>query len=225
MALGFKANEIDENVLNSLINSSLTNLKDLLYPVGCIVQTTAYSTVSEMREAYGGNDWELITNRVLMGAGDTYSVGETGGSDSVTLSTANLPSHNHTYSKFSGLSSHKLTISEMPSHSHGGSTGSEQYNKTLSDGGTNWGVTYLCSSSSASNGQGIGRQTTEGEPYAMATADLYATHTHSISSQGGNGTHTHNYSTTLTTTSDTGSDNSFDIVNPYYAIYIWTRTA
>ncbi len=215
MALGFKANEIDENVLNSLINSSLTNLKDLLYPVGCIVQTTAYSTVSEMREAYGGNDWELITNRVLMGAGDTYSVGETGGSDSVTLTTANLPSHNHTYSRSSTTTgSTTLTVSQIPSHNH------------------NFGVTkdsevgYVPANSMIGSAtvrtNAIGISNTGGTFTDRAGNTSCTTIVHNT---GDSGSHSHSISRTSTTTGSTGSGTSIDITPSYYSIYIWTRTA
>ena len=54
----------------------------------------------------GSNGTPDLRNRFLVGAGDDYSVGNTGGSDSVTLSTANLPSHNHSISLNTGSDSH-----------------------------------------------------------------------------------------------------------------------
>ena len=45
-------------------------------------------------ELFGGV-WELLENRVLMGAGDTYSVGETGGSSTHTLTIEEMPAHKH----------------------------------------------------------------------------------------------------------------------------------
>lgn len=43
----------------------------------------------------GTNSTPDLRNRFVVGAGSTYSVGATGGSDSVTLTTAQIPSHNH----------------------------------------------------------------------------------------------------------------------------------
>jgi microcystin-dependent protein len=46
----------------------------------------------------GSNSTPDLRNRFVVGAGSTYAVNATGGSDSVTLSTANLPAHNHSFS-------------------------------------------------------------------------------------------------------------------------------
>ena len=42
---------------------------------------------------------------------------------------------------------------------------------------------------------------------------------------GGSGSHTHPDTTNNRTTGSTGSGNSFSVINPYKAAYIWTRTA
>ena len=43
----------------------------------------------------GNNNTPDLRNRFIVGAGSTYSVGNTGGSDSVTLTTNQMPSHAH----------------------------------------------------------------------------------------------------------------------------------
>ena len=43
----------------------------------------------------GNNNTPDLRNRFIVGAGSTYSVGNTGGSDSVTLTTNQMPSHRH----------------------------------------------------------------------------------------------------------------------------------
>ena len=68
------------------------SLLDKFYPVGSIY-ITAGST--DPATQFGGT-WEQIKNRVLIGAGGNYEVNATGGSASVTLSTAQLPAHHHT---------------------------------------------------------------------------------------------------------------------------------
>ena len=44
----------------------------------------------------GSNGTPDLRDRFIVGAGSTYSRGDTGGSNSVTLTTAQMPSHRHT---------------------------------------------------------------------------------------------------------------------------------
>lgn len=46
----------------------------------------------------GSNSTPDLRNRFVVGAGSTYAVNATGGADSVTLSTANMPAHSHSFS-------------------------------------------------------------------------------------------------------------------------------
>lgn len=179
----------------NLINTSLSQLKELLYPVGCIVQTTAYSTTAQMIAAYGGQDWELIENRVLMGASSPlaatqkYVVNQTGGSDTITLTTANLPSHNHSYTN-TIVGSTTLTTNQIPSHTHS---------------------TYGTASVTIAAGSNYG------------TLDTNSTNG-TTGSKGGSGSHTHSDISQSKTSGSTGDGIAFSIINPYKAIYIWTRT-
>lgn len=56
-----------------------------------------------------GGTWEQITDRMIMAAGSSYTVGATGGSASHTHTSA---AHTHT------TAGHTLTIAEMPKHEH-----------------------------------------------------------------------------------------------------------
>lgn len=47
-------------------------------------------------ELFGGW-WEQLEDRFLLGAGATYAAGETGGSASVAITSAQMPSHSHGY--------------------------------------------------------------------------------------------------------------------------------
>ena len=60
----------------------------------------------------GSNSTPDLRNRFVVGAGSTYAVNATGGADSVSLSTANLPAHSHS---FSGSG----TTSTIGNHTHG----------------------------------------------------------------------------------------------------------
>jgi microcystin-dependent protein len=76
------------------------------YPTGWAVcngvglSTTAYSALfSIIGYTFGGSGTSFnlpdMTNRFVVGAGSAYSVGATGGADSVILDTTQIPSHNH----------------------------------------------------------------------------------------------------------------------------------
>ena len=72
-----------------------------------------------------GNGWQLadgtngtadLRSRFIVGAGSTYSVNQTGGAASVTLSVANLPPHTHSVSVSDPGHPHPVND---PSHAHG----------------------------------------------------------------------------------------------------------
>lgn len=75
-------------------------------PVGMILTTGSPTSPAAL---YDGTSWARITDRFLIGAGESYSLGSTGGS-----------------------TAHTLTVAEMPAHSHGGSiTGAGNHTHTL----------------------------------------------------------------------------------------------
>ena len=109
------------------------------FPIGYIYLSTSNVNPS----TYFGGTWERIQGRFLLCANDSveaYKAGKTGGSETVTLTTAQLPahshglnehvhsvgahahglnSHTHTYSRSNdNTNSHTLTIKQMPAHNH-----------------------------------------------------------------------------------------------------------
>lgn len=87
------------NNLNLMRDSTEISLEDYIraiafekiYPVGSIYMSADASYPGDL---FGGT-WEQLKDRFLLGAGDTYSVGSTGGESSVTLSIAEMPTHSH----------------------------------------------------------------------------------------------------------------------------------
>lgn len=69
----------------------LKRMFNLIYPVGSI-----YMSVNSTSPAilFGGT-WEQLKDRFLLGAGNTYTNGKTGGSATITLNLNQIPSHNH----------------------------------------------------------------------------------------------------------------------------------
>ena len=80
------------------------NLINLIYPIGSI-----YMSVNNVSPAtFLGGTWVAIQDRFLLSAGSSYSAGSTGGEATVALTTAQMPSHNHTASTASA-GSHQHT--------------------------------------------------------------------------------------------------------------------
>ena len=155
---------------------------------------------------YGGTTWQRIQDRYLVAAGSNHTVDTTGGSSTVTLTTDNLPSHSHTYSRSStSTGSHTLTVSEMPSHRH-----SLSYD---SSGG--W-LPARNIPISISNDSDTGEFSNVAGVHYDADIMGYT---------GGSGGHTHSITRTSVSSGDTGSGTAFSIEPPYIAIYMWRRTA
>ena len=62
-----------------------------IYPVGSIYMSVNNTNPSTL---FGGT-WEQLKDRFLLGAGDTYTAGDTGGEATHTLTIDEMPSHNH----------------------------------------------------------------------------------------------------------------------------------
>lgn len=80
----------------------------------------------------GTNGTPNLKNRFIVGAGDAYAVGATGGADSVTLNESQIPSHTHAISATTvSAGAHNHTITD-PGHSH--STYNQVTNPSSADG-------------------------------------------------------------------------------------------
>jgi hypothetical protein len=64
---------------------------NLIYPVGSIYM----STVNVNPATLFGGTWEQLEDRFLLGAGTTYTAGDTGGESEHTLTVDEMPSHTH----------------------------------------------------------------------------------------------------------------------------------
>lgn len=117
----------DVKVYGKLLKSFLV---DSIYPVGSIYMSVSSTSPATL---FGGT-WSQLKDRFLLGAGDTYSNGATGGAATVTLTTSQIPSHTHT---FTGSSA---TTSSNGAHTHNigrdtdGGSGSSRY--TVHSSGT-----------------------------------------------------------------------------------------
>lgn len=73
---------------------------NLIYPVGSIYM----STVNVNPATLFGGTWEQLEDRFLLGAGTTYTAGDTGGEVEHTLTVNEMPSHTHDQGKKYGTS-------------------------------------------------------------------------------------------------------------------------
>lgn len=72
-------------------NNPIPNLLDHIFPIGSI-----YMNVNSIDpNVVLGGSWERIYNKFLLGGGDDYEIGSTGGEETHTLSQEEMPSHNH----------------------------------------------------------------------------------------------------------------------------------
>lgn len=99
---------------NSILGSgdiTTLQLRDV-YPVGSI-----YISTSNINPAtiFGFGTWVAITNKFLIGAGDTYTLHETGGESEHILTVDEIPAHHHTYGPY--------LYSEGQYHAASGSSG------------------------------------------------------------------------------------------------------
>jgi microcystin-dependent protein len=109
----------------------------------------------------GTNGTPDLRNRFIVGAGDTYAVGATGGADSVTLTEAQMPAHTHSGSTDSA-----------GDHNHTAAILDAWQNNTVDNNGG--GTMYV--------GQG------STNTYTTSTAGAH-THTVTVGSTGGGGSH------------------------------------
>lgn len=103
-----------------------------VYPVGAIY----ISSKDTSPASFLGGAWEQIKDVFLLAAGDTYTLGATGGEAAVQLTVDQLPAHTHSYSKAILMAPDRQYTTDVSSY--GESYGSKCYipSKRQSIGGS-----------------------------------------------------------------------------------------
>ena len=83
------------------LNEDVANLFDMFHPIGSLFPTTDASFNPNTATGWHGT-WERIKDCVIYAAGDSDTVGQIVGSNTHTLTTAELPSHTHSIPALSG---------------------------------------------------------------------------------------------------------------------------
>lgn len=175
-------------------------LLNLIYPVGSL-----YMSVNAVNPAtlFGFGTWTQIKDTFLLAAGDTYANAATGGSATVSLSTSQLPAHNHTAS-----------TNSTGAHTH--SRGSmnvwgayDPYKGFVS-------ATYEgCFYDNGQSGNAVASGTTDKSRKVAFSGDRNWS-----GSTSSNGAHTH-----TVTVNNAGQGEAHDNMPPYLAVNIWKRVA
>ena len=180
-------------------------------------------------EIFGGT-WEALDEgRVLIGANTEYPVGATGGEKTHALTTAEMPSHNHTMDS-AGSHYHSGSTYDAGSHSHSRGdmniVGTLHWWKVFSrkndEGYTRSGaLDYIDGAGRYTAGQEgdsitIGFKLNAKDGWTGNTSSA-GTHSHSLDISSA-GSHQH-------TINNAGSGNAHNIMQPYLSVYMWKRTA
>ena len=100
--------------------------------IGQVIELTVDTNPATL---WFGTTWEKIESKFLLATGSDHNLGTTGGSSTVTLSVANLPSHNHSASTASHSHSQTSHYHATTLHSRGGDYANSQYCGWSSDTG------------------------------------------------------------------------------------------
>lgn len=165
----------------------------------------------------GQNGAPDLRNRFIVGAGSSYSVGATGGSDTVSLNTNQIPAHSHGFS---------LSAASAGAHTHGHTFGVSLRNLKASNGGAHTHTTTAYQHDYTDNvgsqdQYGVSSSSYQNAPVSF-TSSRAGDHTHTITgsvsltgSISSGGAHTHSVSGSI---SNSGGGQAHENRPPYYAL-------
>ncbi|ELC1510837.1 hypothetical protein RI546_000420 [Shigella flexneri] len=219
--------ETDQRIAEAVSDSTDLNK---IYPVGIV---TWFNSNVNPNTALPGLTWTYLNNGVgrtiRIAAANGSDVATTGGSDSVTLSVGNLPSHTHSFSATtSSFDYGTKTSSTTGNHNHNRGTmeitGTVGYFRSDSSSFYTASGAFTLGSSTASKGF-TGSKFTYGVPANFNASRTWSgvtnttgNHSHTV----GIGAHSH---TVSGNTGGTGSGSAFSVTNQFYKLMAWVRTA
>ena len=201
-----------------------------VYPVNSIYLSLS---ATNPKDIFGFGEWDLIKDKFLIGAGNTYSVKASGGAMSHSVSIAHthtLNGHTHSYSHTHGVPgvSHSHSV---PSHTH-----------TLDSNG--WakiyfgGSSFMAKDKSTGNWTGNAKKTVSGTTSSSTITGTYGVELGGVTGgvtafNTGNttpGAATTNSQSTSTTGGSSANTSAASVTSvtvdntpPYYAVYMWVR--
>ena len=213
--------ETDQKIATAISDSTDLNK---IYPVGIV---TWFNSNVDPNTALPGLTWTYLNNGVgrtiRVAAANGSDVATTGGSDSVTLSVGNLPSHTHSFSATtSSFDYGTKNTNNTGAHTHsvsGTAATSGKHAHRISQGdNANVSSGRVASSNSAQTHVGWTENDGAHTHSVSGTAASAGGHAHSV----GIGAHSH---TVSGNTGGTGSGSAFSVTNQFYKLMAWVRTA
>lgn len=213
--------ETDQKIAQAISDSTDLNK---IYPVGIV---TWFNSNVDPNTALPGLTWTYLNNGVgrtiRIAAANGSDVATTGGSDSVTLSVGNLPSHTHSFSATtSSFDYGTKNTNNTGAHTH-------SVSGTANSGG---GHAHRISQGDNANVPSGRVASSNSAQTHVGWTESDGVHTHSVSgsaaSAGGHahsvdiGAHSH---TVSGNTGGTGSGSAFSVTNQFYKLMAWVRTA
>ena len=165
-----------------------------MHPVGSYY----ISDKADNPSTFIGGTWELLKDVMLIGAGNKYTAGSTGGNDTHSLTKDEMPSHNH---GSAGGHTHNRGSMNITGDFYIGKAG-YYGNGSYANGAFDWKIKDFGNSSQETANGGTAISFNASKSWTGETSS--------------NGSHTH---------TTEGSSKAFSILNPYKAVYIWHRTA
>lgn len=197
----------DNSIGPEKLTPAFNNFIDQQMPVGGIIMWSG--SVSNIPDGWtlcnGQNGTPDLRDRFILGAGAAKQPGDTGGSETATLSTLNLPAHSHSVTgtaASAGDHTHGNTFAIEPVAAH-----THEVNAVPSDSSVVYeqGPNYGWRAYGAREGGGDN-----------AEAESAGAHTHTLrGSVSPGGSHSHTVSGTA---ASAGSGAAFSILPPYYAL-------
>ena len=218
----YTKSETDQKIAQAVSDSTDLNK---IYPVGIV---TWFNSNVDPNTALPGLTWTYLNNGVgrtiRVAAANGSDVATTGGSDSVTLTVGNLPSHTHSFSATTSsfdYGTKNTNTTGGHTHSGSGSTSTagnhvhavEAWNGTGAGGGKSsaYAVAFR------SGGYNTREAGNHSHTFSFGTSGA-GDHSHSV----GIGAHSH---TVSGNTGGTGSGSAFSVTNQFYKLMAWVRTA
>lgn len=216
----------DGQVTPAKLSGSVSNT---FFPVGGIMLWNgSTSTIPpDFRLCDGNNGTPDLRGMFVVGAsaGGGYNVNQTGGSNTVTLTEAQLPAHTHddgTYGTDAHTHQHSSTTDNSTlsvstyDHTHGAGTfeSSDSTHNHGSPGTVGTGSGLEQGNDFTGN---FGGRTTEVDTHSHDVAGVSGSNTHSHSISGNTGTHTHSHDITGES-GPSGSSQAHENRPPFYAL-------
>ena len=85
--------EFEQEIIKTSSTVKVTSIVDLIYPIGSLYWSSKSTNPSDL---FGGT-WVQIKDKFILAKGDSDTVNATGGHKTKSISVANLPSHNHSF--------------------------------------------------------------------------------------------------------------------------------